>query len=80
SLAERRRLMGALTLAMAKAADSETALIEARDRAEAGHRAKADFLANMSHELRTPLTAVIGLSETLLREGAEHTPEQVRRY
>ena len=66
SLAERRRL--------------KAALIESRDRAEAGSRAKADFLANMSHELRTPLTAVIGLSENMLRENAQHTPEQIRRF
>jgi PAS domain S-box len=43
----------------------ETALIEARDKAESAARSKSEFLANMSHELRTPLTSVIGFSGLL---------------
>ncbi|MCB1342176.1 MAG: response regulator [Pseudooceanicola sp.] len=40
-------------------------LAGARDRAEAGARAKAEFLANMSHEIRTPMNGVIGMSDLL---------------
>lgn len=43
----------------------ETALMEARDRAETAAAAKAEFLSNMSHELRTPLTSVLGFADIL---------------
>jgi signal transduction histidine kinase/CheY-like chemotaxis protein len=45
--------------------NAETALQEARRRAEAAAEAKTAFLANMSHELRTPLTSIIGFSRLL---------------
>jgi PAS domain S-box-containing protein len=48
----------------------EQALVEARDRAEAGARTQSEFLANMSHELRTPLTSVIGFSGLLVGSGS----------
>ncbi len=38
----------------------------ARDKAEAGSKAKSDFVATISHEIRTPLNAVIGFSGLLL--------------
>ncbi len=43
----------------------ETVLREARDRAEAGDKAKSQFLATMSHEVRTPLNGIIGFTNLL---------------
>ena len=55
----------------------EDELIEARDRAEAGGRAKSDFLANMSHELRTPLTSVVGFAGLLKNSGSLTAEDRV---
>ncbi len=44
---------------------NENELVEARDKALAGEKAKADLLAVMSHEMRTPLNGVLGTLELL---------------
>lgn len=41
-------------------------LLEAKEAAEAGSRAKAEFLAVMSHEIRTPLSAMLGMVRLVL--------------
>jgi PAS domain S-box-containing protein len=53
---------------------AERDLIEARDQARAGEKAKSRFLAVMSHEIRTPMNGMLG-NMSLLRE-TPLTPEQ----
>jgi len=43
-------------------------LLESKDRAEAGSRAKSQFISVMSHELKTPLNPVFGLLNLLKQE------------
>ena len=46
--------------------ETESMLIEAKEKAEAMDRLKSAFLANMSHEIRTPLNAIVGFSGLLV--------------
>lgn len=43
----------------------ELAILDSREQALAGTRAKEIFFANMSHEIRTPMNAVIGFASLL---------------
>jgi len=62
---------------ISKSVAAEKELIEARDTAVAGEKAKADLIAVMSHEMRTPLNGMLGTLELLKPES--QTPKN-REY
>lgn len=54
--------------------EAQKELIETRDKAVAGEKAKADLLAVMSHEMRTPLNGLLGTLELI--QDTDLTPKQ----
>ena len=51
-----------ITQMIKKELETQHALQEAYDAAEAANRAKSDFLQTMSHDIRTPMNGIIGMT------------------
>lgn len=63
------------------AREREEALVAAQERAATESETKIRFLANVSHELRTPLNSVIGFSDMMSGDMADHLGlEQTKEY
>lgn len=76
--------MSGVSMDVTAAKQSEEALQQAKETAEAANRAKDEFLAILSHELRTPLTPVLTTLAMLEDEPATPAPvlrelEMIRR-
>ncbi|WP_084627352.1 histidine kinase N-terminal 7TM domain-containing protein [Sediminimonas qiaohouensis] len=65
-----------VTAAALKMENSQTRLIDAREKAEIANATKSEFLATMSHEIRTPMNGVLGMAELL--DSLITDPEQQR--
>lgn len=56
----------------------ESAIIEARDKAEKSDRLKSEFLAQMSHEIRSPINSILSFTSLIKDELFDKVSEDLR--
>ncbi|MDH5426283.1 MAG: ATP-binding protein [Gammaproteobacteria bacterium] len=60
--------------------NSESALQQAKTKAEIANKEKSDFLSRISHELRTPLNAILGFGHLLQEDLEQHLDNDEQDY
>lgn len=75
-----RKVLQAVIYDISDRKATEMQLLQAKEAAEAGSRAKSEFLATVSHELRTPLNAILGLSQLMQQEIDGKLNEKQQEY
>ncbi len=75
-----RKVLQAVIYDISDRKATEMQLLQAKEAAEAGSRAKSEFLATVSHELRTPLNAILGLSQLMQQEIHGKLNEKQQEY
>ena len=84
SVPDRRSVRTLINATPIHSADGEVAsmVVTMQDLAplEELERLRAEFLSLVSHELRVPLTAIKGSTDTLLEEGADLDPAEMREF
>ena len=63
-----------------RASENQSALIAARDSAQAGEKFKDGLMSIMSHELRTPLNAIIGFGQLLAEKFNDQNDHLHKEY